>query len=133
MKIPITMCHGIERKPSEKFPLTKEHFDRLMKIVRELGFTSITYDDLAAWRTGTGKLPVRPIMIDFDHPEITMRHEVFDVLTRYGLKGNLFINTGLMDRLYSGELPSEQDRGVMTWEEIGELMTAGWHIGAHTV
>ena len=133
MKIPITMCHGTERKPSEKYPLPKEHFDRLMKIVRELDFTSINYDQLAAWRAGAGTLPERPILIDFDHPVITMRNEVFETLGRYGLKGNLFVNTGMMDSLYSAPLPSDDQRGIMTWEELGELVAAGWHIGGHTV
>lgn len=133
MNIPITMCHGIPPKPSEKFPLSKEHFDRLMKIAHELGFQSINYSELAAWRSGNGTLPARPLMIDFDHPELSMRREVFEALSRYGFKGNLFINTGPIDKLYNGDLPSGSDRTVMRWEEIGELMAAGWHIGAHTV
>lgn len=26
-----------------------------------------------------------------------------------------------------------RDAGVMTWQQIGELVELGWHIGAHTV
>ncbi len=133
IKIPITMCHGVERKPSEQFPLTSEHFDKLMKVVSDLGFQSINYDHLAAWREGTGKLPQRPIMIDFDHPVVSMRNEVFDILNRYGFKGNLFVNTGMMDTMYSAPLPPKDHREIMTWEELGELVEAGWHIGGHTV
>jgi peptidoglycan/xylan/chitin deacetylase (PgdA/CDA1 family) len=132
MKIPITMCHGVERKPSEKCPLTKEHFARLMKIVHEMGFQSINYDQLAAWRAGTGTLPARPIMLDFDHPVASMRCEVFESLSRYGFKGNLFVNTGIMEKLYSAPLPPREQREIMTWEELGELVGYGWHIGAHT-
>ena len=56
-RIPITMCHGI-RSHRDK-PLTVEHLDRLVGIARELGFESIDYDDLAAWRDGTATLPDR--------------------------------------------------------------------------
>lgn len=132
MKIPITMCHGVERKPSEKFPLPAEHFAQLIQMVHEMDFESINYDQLAAWRAGTGALPKRPIMLDFDHPVITMRCEVFEALSRYGLKGNLFVNTGMMEKLYSEPLPPKDQREIMTWEELGELVAAGWHIGAHT-
>ena len=130
MRIPITMCHGIQPNPADK-PLTAEHFDRLMKIAADLQFQSINYDDLAAWRTGAGELPDRSIMIDFDHPVRSMRYEIHDVLDRYGFRGNLFVNTGPMQPGYKGEPGGCTD--VMAWDEIGQLVDAGWHIGAHTV
>jgi len=75
MKIPITMCHGTEREAKGRAPLTAEHFDSLMGIVHQLGFQSINYDDLAAWRSGQRQLPAKPIMLDFDHPMKRMRRE----------------------------------------------------------
>src|SRR5207249_781488 len=48
-------------------------------------------------------------------------------------KGNLFINTGPLDTMYNSPLPPKAERQYMTWEETGELVQAGWHIGAHTV
>lgn len=124
MRIPITMCHGMS--PSGDYPLTEEHFGQLVGIASEMGFSSINYDQLAAWRAGTGELPDRPIMLDFDHPVKSMRHEVHAALARHGYAGNLFINTGpMLGEGYGVE--------IMTWEEAGELVELGWHIGAHTV
>jgi peptidoglycan/xylan/chitin deacetylase (PgdA/CDA1 family) len=120
------MCHGINSQGD--YPLTEDHLDTLVKIAHTMGFVSITYDDLAAWRNGTGELPGRPIMFDFDHPVKSMRYGVHEVLSRYGYTGNLFINTGMMD-------PNTEGYGTktMTWDEVRELMESGWHIGAHTV
>ena len=125
-RIPITMCHGLSSKG--EFPLTEEHLDRLVGVAHELSFRSVNYDQLAAWRTEGIPLPERPIMFDFDHPAKSMREGVQEVLGSYGYSGNLFINTGWMD-------PDNEGYGVtsMTWEEVGELMELGWHIGAHTV
>ena len=131
MRIPITMCHGISLKGGK--PLTQEHFDSLMSIAAELGFESVDYNDLWDWREGRGELPERPIMIDFDHPVKSMRYEIQEVLSTYGFKGNLFINTGPMDEMYSKELPPDDEREFATWDELGELIDAGWHIGSHTV
>ena len=134
MRIPITMCHGIRSvtSPTMPNPLTAEHFDILMKIASEMGFESITYDQLADWRDGTIKLPDRPIMIDFDHPVASMRREIFDTLERYKFKGNLFIYTSPYDPKYPRPLAvSFYDH--MSWKEIWELRESGWHIGAHTV
>ena len=131
MRIPITMCHGI-RDDKEK-PLTKEHLDRLVSIAAGMGFQSVSYDDLAAWREGSNTFPERPIMFEFDHPVKSMRHEVRDVLHRYGYRGNLFIYTRPYEEVYERSLPWPVQYEHMTWDEIGELKQAGWHIGAHTV
>ena len=128
-RIPITMCHGIDVKKTQA-PLTTEHFERLIKVAAELGFESIDYDDLEAWQSDRGTLPRRPIMLDFDHPVRSMRYEVNDVLSRYGLKGNLFVNTGPMDPNYRGKPRGD---AWMTWDELRELVEMGWTIGAHTV
>ncbi len=126
MRIAITMCHGVHA-PESGAVFTKAHFATLMGIAAEMGFESINYDDLAAWNAGTLALPERPIIIDFDHPMKSVRYECFEVLESYGYKGNLFINTGRIDA------PDPDDVGVATWDEMGELVEAGWHIGAHTV
>ena len=126
MRIPITMCHGIS--DTGEYPLTRSHFDNLICIARELGFKSINYDELAAWRDAGSSLPERPIMFDFDHPVKSMRTGINEVLARHGYRGNLFINTGNID-------PAADGYGTdsMTWDEVRELVDAGWHIGAHTV
>ncbi len=122
-RIPITMCHGTSGQGD--YPLPRLHFATLVGIAAELGFSSIDYDELAAWRDGSGELPERPIMFDFDHPVTTML-EVNDVLAEYGFAGNLFVNTGPM-------APENASPDTMTWDQIGQLVEAGWHIGAHTV
>lgn len=131
MKIPITMCHGI--RPDGEKPLTVEHLEGWLATAKELGFQSIDYDDLAGWRDGGGTLPDRPIMFDFDHPVRSMRYEVHDALSRYGYTGNLFIYTRPYEQEYGRSLPWDVEYEHMNWDELGELMEAGWHIGAHTV
>ena len=131
LRIPITMCHGIVTEGDK--PLTVEHLDDLVRIASELGFQSIDYDDLAAWRAGSSALPERPIMFDFDHPVRSMRYEVHDVLAGYGYTGNLFIYTSPYDPGYERPLPWEADQEHLSWDELGELREAGWHIGAHTI
>ncbi len=133
MRIPITMSHGTDQIPGKRNPLTQEHFAQLIAIAHELGFQSISYDQLAAWRRQGAGLPERPIMFDFDHPMKSMRHEVLPVLARYGYTANLFINTGLMDDMYRAGVPDFAEREVLLWEEAAELAAAGWQIGAHTV
>lgn len=130
MRIPITMCHGVN--PRREPPLDAEHFATYFRLAAELGFTSISYDDLAAWRTGQAELPARPILFDFDHPSRSIRDAILPIMERFGFRGNLFINTKPLEDMYAGGAPDDQSRPWMTWEEIRGLMAAGWHIGAHT-
>ncbi|MFP6643609.1 MAG: polysaccharide deacetylase family protein [Candidatus Latescibacterota bacterium] len=123
LRIPITMCHGTRNEGD--FPLSRQHFDALVGIAAQLGFSSIDYDQLAAWRADGTALPERPIMFDFDHPVRPML-ECHQVLSAHGFAGNLFVNTGPMEGDGYGT-------ETMTWEEIGTLAEAGWHVGAHTV
>ena len=123
LRIPITMCHGIN--PGGDFPLSRQRFASLVEIAAAEGFTSIGYDQLAAWRQDGEPLPPRPIMFDFDHPVRSML-ECHELLAAHGFSGNLFVNTGPMQAEGYGRL-------TMTWDEIGGLAQAGWHIGAHTV
>ena len=123
-RIPITMCHGLRTEKQAGYPLPGEHFERLVGIARDLGFESIDYDQLHAWREAGGALPDRPIMFDFDHPDHSMRHGVHDIIARHGYRGNLFINTGWFD-------PEHDSHGqCMSWDEVRELVDLGWHIGA---
>ena len=124
------MCHGLalEHDP----PLDAERFTGYFRIASEMGFESISYDGLAAWRAGSAELPARPIMFDFDHPDKTIRHDIFPIMQERGFAGNLFIHTGPISEMHAGDMPDLDSRKWMTWEEIGELMNAGWHIGSHT-
>jgi len=118
------MREGLAEGGRELVPvLVRRALSSLRRAAREDSDHSISYDDLADWRNGNAALPERPIMFDFDHPAKSIRHTIWPIMQRSAFKGNLFINTGPMEK-------TGDDRW-MTWEEIKELMAAGWHIGSH--
>ena len=126
------VCHGVERRDFGWAPqLTEAKFDRFMRTARELGFESVTYDGLAAWRAGDADVPERVFMIDLDHPVSSQRHEVYEILARYRFTPTLFVVTGPLDGMDLG--PGWEGIEFATWAEVGELARAGWLIGAHTV
>ena len=128
MKIPITMCHGVSWQPQKvkrgQNLLNTRRFESYFEIASTLGFESISYEDLAAWRAGGSELPQRPIMFDFDHPDWSIGRLILPIMSDFGYTANLFINTSPMEKV--------DNPHYMNWDEIGELVQAGWHIGAHT-
>jgi peptidoglycan/xylan/chitin deacetylase (PgdA/CDA1 family) len=122
------MCHGTSWQPQkikhQKNLLSAERFERYFEIAAELGFQSISYDDLATWRDGTGNLPERPIMFDFDHPDWSIGKVIWPIMQRFSFKGNLFVNTSPMEKI--------ENPYYMKWDDLNALVADGWHIGAHT-
>ena len=70
----ITMCPGTSEGDfkATPMPLDAERCDRYFVMSHELGFESITYENLAAWRQGETEFPKKPIMFDFDHADKSM-------------------------------------------------------------
>jgi len=115
MRIPITLCHGVTWQPKRKKEkpylkrLTAERFETCFRIAPEMGFQSISYDDLARWRAGDAGLHDRPIMFDFDHPDWSFGRVVEPIMSRFGFKGNQFIYTSPMEKI--------DNPYHMTWDE----------------
>lgn len=128
-RIPCIIHHGIQYT---RKTLAPERFEEYLRILSEMGFETVTYDDLAKWRSGDADLPSRPVMIDVDHPRTSVRYEIFEAMRKYSFVSTLFVNTGGMEEMYKHPLPERSEREFMTWEEINDLIEAGWLIGAHT-
>jgi len=122
------MCHGISWQPQkvkhQQNLLSMKRFEQYFGIATELGFESISYSDLAAWRAGEQDLPQRPIMFDFDHPDWSIHKLIWPIMQRHNFRGNLFVNTSPMEKL--------DNPYYMKWGQLQELVADGWHIGAHT-
>jgi peptidoglycan/xylan/chitin deacetylase (PgdA/CDA1 family) len=104
-------------------PLGARRVDGYMRIASELGFSSISYDELALWRNGVGGLPPQPILFDFDHPNLSIHREIWPIMRRYRFVGTLFINTISMEKPSRGRF--------MSWDDVRELTADGWGIGSH--
>lgn len=125
------MSHGTNRGPyftpkprwRDRPPLDAARFEGYLRIAAELGFRSISYDELAAWRAGGTSLPERPIMFDFDHPNRSIGREIWTLMQRHGFSANLFINTAAMEK--------PNDDRYLTWDELRDIAASGWQIGSH--
>ena len=75
----------------------------------------------------------RPILFDFDISRmISIYAEIFPLMQRFGYTGNLFIKTGVYDALEQHSAISAGASLYASWEQLAELVQAGWTIGAHT-
>ena len=81
-----------------------------------MGFSSINYDTLGNWYNRNARIPGQPIMLNFDHPVLSMHDQVFPLMEKYGFKGNLFVNTKQMKEMYDEGSQNSSEREYMTAE-----------------
>ena len=125
---PVIMYHHIE--PAE-VALEKKHgglnvdsivFKRQMEYLKEKGYSSITPEDLVAFFDEGRALPPKPVMITFDDGYDDNGTYAFEILKEVGLKGVIFLPTGLM-----------MNEGYLSWPRILEMNASGSIVfGNHT-
>ncbi len=105
---------------------TEAAFDRQMAYLKEHGYTSITMDDLAAWRKGQRILPKKSVVITFDDGDRSAMDIGLPILKKYGMKATMFVVTEQVGTDWQGI------RGL-TWEELRRLQDSGvFSIESHT-
>lgn len=98
-------------------------FEQQLQLLQQNGFTTITFDELAAAFGGTFTMPGKPVILTFDDGYADFYTHVAPLLAKYQMKGIAFIPTGLMG-----------GGNYMTWSQISELSRSPFVVfGAHSV
>jgi len=124
--VPILMYHHIleladdATKGQRAWTVSPRAFEEQMTWLVERGWHSINPAQLAAyWRDGS-PLPSKPIVISMDDGYKEVYTTAAPIFTETSLRPTLFITPR-----YIGY------GAYMTWEQLGELATVGYAIGAH--
>jgi len=148
MHIPALVYHQVlsdsmpvrERKSGEGIVSGQIHLADFIKQMEYLvaeGFNAITFRELQPWLAGTGELPPKPIVIDFDDHSMISYKNALPVLRDLRLRATMFVISGVADGdpwLDGNPLADTEAWSVarMRWRELEKLVEAGWDIAAHT-
>ena len=91
-----------------------EAFEAQMAWLRENGYTPVTSVELARWVRGEGKLPARPVAIQFDDGYRSNYEHAFPIIARHGMKATIFLVTSSIGHDY-----------LLTPEQIREMAASG--------
>jgi peptidoglycan/xylan/chitin deacetylase (PgdA/CDA1 family) len=126
--VPILIYHSIrpyiptDTKGARRWIATPETLDAELSWLRDHGYTSVTFDALAAHVQNGAPLPPRPIIISFDDDWQSQYVNAVPLLRTYGFKATFFVWVRAVGRAHH-----------MTWDEIRELDVEGMEIGCHTL
>jgi peptidoglycan/xylan/chitin deacetylase (PgdA/CDA1 family) len=126
--VPILIYHSIrpyipsDSKGARRWIATPETLEAELSWLRTNGYTSVTFDALAARVQNGAPLPPRPIVISFDDDWQSQYVNAVPLLRKYGFTATFFIWVRAVGRAHH-----------MTWDEIRELDVQGMEIGCHTL
>lgn len=139
--IPVVMYHTVGRSIPEwewsfltvPYKIFESHLQWLVKA----GYKTVDLYELHAHVSGKMKLPRRSVVLTFDDGYLDNWGYVAPLLSKYGLKGTVFVNPEFVDPrdiirptikdVWSGEI-HENDvpvRGFMSWPELKLLADSG--------
>jgi peptidoglycan/xylan/chitin deacetylase (PgdA/CDA1 family) len=126
--VPILVYHSVreylpgDTKAARGYITTPRDFEAELRFLRQRGFVSIGFDDLASHvRRGT-PLPTPSVIISFDDGWETQYTNALPLLRRFGFKATFFIITRAID-----------GRNFMSLGQLRELVNEGMWIGSHGV
>ncbi|MGW0558125.1 polysaccharide deacetylase family protein [Streptomyces sp. NPDC002926] len=131
--VPILMYHAVGHRPAKAafgLSVSPDAFAEQMELLGERRFTPVTAAQLgAAWRSGGGPLPRRPVVITFDDGYEGVHRHALPVLAKHGFASTLFVSTGWLRGVHheGGALDT-----MLDWDQVRELAAAGMEIGGHT-
>ena len=94
-------------------------FEQQVRMLYELGYTSITLSDMVNVLRVGGELPERPVMFTFDSTELGQWKLAYPILKKYGFVGNLLIQYNHVDA-----------KNSLSSDQIRTMLNDGWEIGS---
>jgi peptidoglycan/xylan/chitin deacetylase (PgdA/CDA1 family) len=127
VEIPILVYHHVvPGRPSGSevarlLFVTPDGFEQQLKFLRDNGYQSVAFDDLADCLEYGAPLPERPVILSFDDGWENQFTYGFPLLQQYGFTGTFYVVTNYLDH-----------PNFMTTDQLKTMIAAGMTIGDHT-
>jgi peptidoglycan/xylan/chitin deacetylase (PgdA/CDA1 family) len=125
---PILIYHSVrpyydsDTPAVRRYIATPDTLEKELAYLKDNGFTSVTFDDLASRLTRGTSLPSKPVIISFDDDWQSQYTYAVPLLKKYGFTATFYVWVVVVGM-----------KNHMTWDEIRELSAAGMQIGCHTI
>lgn len=122
VKAPILLYHHVSnQREDSRYFVSPVEFKRQMESLKLWGYTPIPLSLMVTALAEGALLPERPVVITFDDGYRDVYQHAFPILQEYGFVAAVYVI-------------SEQIgvRGYLTFDQLAELVRAGWELGSHT-
>jgi len=124
---PILCYHSISNhsSPKSEFTVSASALDRQMRLLRWLGFQSLTLQELTR-AYEHGEAVENGVVITFDDGYHDTYTQAAPILSAHGFTATVFVVTDYVGRRL------RHGAQFATWDELRRLRDAGWEIGLHS-
>ncbi len=131
--MPILTFHALDDR-SSVISFSPRVFQRGMAKLHVSGYQTLSLLEAVDCLRRSVPFPDRSFVITFDDGYQTVYDEAFPMLQYYGMSATVFLTVGEKGTAKpSGQLPSLNDRSMLTWRQIREMQQWGIAFGAHTL
>lgn len=133
--LPILMYHSVsQRDESGKHPYHRINVSpavlaQQMKWLRENQYRTVSLPEAVAHIQEPGVGREKLVVLTFDDGYSDFYTSAYPILEQYGFSATVFLPTAFVGRTTR----QFNDRGCLTWREIGDLRGRGMLFGSHTV
>jgi peptidoglycan/xylan/chitin deacetylase (PgdA/CDA1 family) len=125
---PILIYHSVrpyiesDSPAVRRYIATPDTLEKELAYLKDNGYTSVTFDDLASRLTKGTALPQKPVILSFDDNWQSQYTYALPLLKKYGFTATFYIWVVVVGMKHH-----------MSWDEVRELSAAGMQIGCHTM
>ena len=138
-RVPILAYHKVDRESPTRFWVNTVSFELQMAALKELGFESLSLEELWLCTRGYRDFPKNPVCITFDDGYENFFSRAFPILQKHGLTATVFLPTAFIGegvRHCNDWDRSPVERSFrashLVWSEVADLHRCGIEFGAHT-
>ncbi len=126
IRLPILMYHGITEDPKKvgKFVISKKMLEEDLLYLKEMGYTTVTMDEVIGYVKKGEQLPKKPIILTFDDGYYNNYCYAYPLLQKYQMKAVISL-IGKYTDLYSENHEENPKYSHITWDEAKEMMESG--------
>lgn len=119
--IPVFMYHHFQKEVPEEFSgtiVTPEEFEEHLKVLKENGYNSISFEEYYKYAVEGGPIPEKPFILTIDDGYESNYEEAFPLLKKYNIKATISVVTSTVGKT-PGKFPH------FTWEQAREMEKSG--------
>lgn len=137
MEVPVLMYHQfvgkVDKESRIKTFISARHFELQLKVLKLLGYTTITFRDLE--KIGLeNRFKKKYIILTVDDGYVNNYEFMFPLLAKYNMKAVIYVVAGLDHNSWDVANHGEKKLPMMTELQVRELIRSGLiEIGSHTL